>query len=350
MDKKLQKLYFNPSSPASYTGLSTFKKNIPVDLRKSADKWLTKLDVYNLHKPVIRKFQRANIIVSGIGQQYQIDLIDTGAYAAWNDNYKYILTAIDVFSKFAYVEPIKRKTGVLVTEAFEKILRRIKSTPLFIQSDQGKEFLNKNFQGLLRQRKIEFFTSLNDDIKCAIIERFQRTLMNKIFRYFTAKSSKRYIDILQKLVNSYNHTIHRSIGLAPADVNSSNQEQIWLKLYKSRRYKKPNFKVGDFVRISKTRHPFAKGYIGRWSKEIFTVTGINPTIPATYDLRDLAGENISGVFYSKELITAEKSDFYEIEKILDRRYKNRKNEYFVKWVNHPAKFNSWVNEADMKAI
>ena len=174
--------------------------------------------------------------------------------AKYNNNYKYILTVIDVLSKYAWVEPIKAKTGENLVSAFEKILEKHRKPETF-HSDKGTEFTNRKFQALLKKEGIRFFTTQNET-KASIVERFNRTLKGKMWKYFTANNMLKYMDILQKLVKSYNHSRHRSIGMRPVDVNETNESIVWQKLYCEEPEKPVRFKfdIGDQVRINKTNN------------------------------------------------------------------------------------------------
>ena len=337
--------YFTAEKPGAYGGIG-FVKTVPKNKREKAKAWLEDQDAYNLHRPVRRKFPRTKIVTSGLDGQWQIDLIDVSKYAKHNDGVKFLLTAIDCFSRYAYVRPLRKKDGVEVTRAFTDILNQGR-VPRYVQSDRGKEFLNRPFQALLAERGVKFFTSHNDDIKCAIVERFNRTLQNRLHRFFTRKNTLSYLAELQNHVKGYNATIHKSTGFAPAKVTVDDQEKVWLRLYnKPPAHKAHHFKVGDHVRISKARHVFAKGYVGRWSDELFVIKKINRTVPVTFDLQDLAGEDITGVFYNQELVKAKPPEFWAVETILDQRTRKGKREYLIKWKGYPNKFNSW--ERDVK--
>ena len=139
------------------------------------------------------------------------------------------LTVVDVLSKFAWVEPIKTKSGENLVKAFEKICKRGRQ-PEKLHTDKGTEFTNRLFQRFLKDKNILFFTTHNDT-KASIVERFNRTLKGKVWKYFTAKNTTKYIDVLQKLMYSYNHSRHRSIGMKPADVNPENESVVWQRLY-----------------------------------------------------------------------------------------------------------------------
>jgi len=140
-------------------------------------------------------------------------------------------------------------------------------------------------------------------MKAAVVERFNTTLKQKMYRYFTAKRTRRYLDVLPDLLHSYNNTHHRFIGMAPMDVTAYNENVVRERLYplkpKTLRWK---FNVGDKVRISMQRRPFKKGYVKNWSEKLFVVGTRLPTSPVTYKLKDLAGDDIKGTLYTDELL------------------------------------------------
>ena len=149
-DRKFESDYYDVGKPASYSGLSSFRNTLPKKLHESASRWLNTQDAYLLHKPVIKKFPRRKVITAGLHEQLQIDLIDVAAYAKENAGVRFLLTCIDVFSKKAWVVVLSRKDGKSTTEAFKNVLDELGFTPRVIQSDQGKEFLNKTFQNELK--------------------------------------------------------------------------------------------------------------------------------------------------------------------------------------------------------
>ena len=193
---------------------------------------------------------------------------------------------------------------------------------------------------------MHFFTTENDDIKASIVERFNRTLKSKLWRYFTKHDTLTYLDILADVVEVYNRTPHSSIGMAPLDVNDETLGQVWFRLYadSSQDYKESTLQVGDTVRISKARRTFKKGYLPQWTEEIFTIVKKQHTQPQTFILKDWSGEPLKGSFYAQELQKVVKTDHvYRIEKIL----KEEKNRVFVKWLGYPDSFNSWVRRKDL---
>ena len=188
--------------------------------------FLARRDTYTLHKPRVR-FPRRKTYSKGIADLYQIDLADVSNLAAFNDGARYLLTCIrciDVFSKRAWAVPVRTKTGRDVVNAFEKIL--IDGMPNMVQSDKGTEFLNSTFQSMLKRRGIKFYTSENKDWKASVVERFNRTFKTKMYRYFTYKNTRRYVDVLDNMLHSYNNTYHSSIRMAPAEVNVDNEHMV----------------------------------------------------------------------------------------------------------------------------
>ena len=160
-----------------------------------------------MHKPRKIRFPRRKTYSKGIRDLYQIDLADVSNLSPFNDGMRYLLTCIDVFTKRAWAIPIKAKSARGVADAFEKIVDEGQCN--MVQSDKGTEFLNSTFQAMLQRRGIHFYTSDNEDLK-ASRGAFQQNSENA--------NTRRYVDVLDDLVHSYNNTYHRSIGMAPAEV------------------------------------------------------------------------------------------------------------------------------------
>ncbi len=351
-----QETYLTPRQPGSFGGVDAIfnalkvqRPNLPVAFKKDIRKWLSEKDAYTLHKPVRRKFPRRRYVTSGIDCLWQADLVDVSNIVEFNDGYRFMFVCIDVFSKYAWVVPLKNKSGKSVNEAFGKILQSGRR-PRYLQTDKGKEFTNNLLHTTLNDVGITYYTTQNDDTKASIVERFNRTLKSKMWRYFTHANTFKYIDVIDDLVYSYNNTYHRTIRQTPSSVNKVNEKALWDRLH-GISLGKPSpgqFKAGDKVRISNSTQVFKKGYLPNWTEEIFTVEADLMTQPSTYRLRDSAGDSIEGSFYDWELQKIVKSDdVFVIEKILATRKKGRVNEYFVKWRGYPDKFNSWIKESDL---
>lgn len=343
----LEKHYYDVENPGSFGGVHRLSKtsNVPLKLTKQ---WLATQDVYTLHKPQRFKFKRRKVLAYGIGDLIQCDLIDLSKLSKYNAGIKYILTAIDVFSKFGYAIPLKSKDAGSMLEALKKLFKQTKFVVNF-QSDFGKEFYNRKVLGYLKRLKINHY-STHSEHKACVVERFNRTLKSKLFRIFTHTNSYKYIHILKSVLKSYNSSIHRTTGYAPAKVTPELEPEIFKKVYGYQSVAKYKFEANDTVRISKTKFPFRKGYLPNWTDEVFIIYKRYPSNPPTYLLQDLKGANVRGKFYEEELqkVTKTSRDFWRIEEILKSRGKGSNKEYFVKWKGFDHRFNSWIHATWMK--
>ena len=348
----LQRIYYDPKQPGSYSGASSLRRHARVG-GKAVRKWLRSQDAYTLHKRVRRKFKRRKIIVAGLDSQWQGDLIDTQNLKRHNDSCSFIFTVVDVFSKQAWARPLKSKTGPNLVKAFSSILDESSRHPQKFQTDKGTEFRNRVFQSFLKNQGIDFFVTENEDIKGAIVERFNRTLKERLWRYFTHHNTLRYIEALPLLVRAYNSTYHRAIKRAPKEVDLQNQAEVWYELYGERRPpKRPKLVVGDKVRLSGARRVFRKGYLPSWTEEVFKVSQVLSTNPTTYRIVDELEEEVKGTFYEDELqkVTVPDDKLYKVEKIISKRRTKGKVLYLVKWAGFPSKFNQWIRASHLRVL
>ena len=338
----MKKVYYDSKSPGSYGGVDRLKRNTKHSKQTVID-WLQTQDTYTLHKPIRRNFTRRRVNVGGINQQLQGDLIDVRNLKPDNDGVSFLLTLIDVFSRVAYVAPLQNKSGLSMVKAFTDYFS-VNKPPLKIQTDRGVEFKNKLVQNLFKDKGVDFFVSKNEDIKASIVERFNRTIKEKIYRYLTYNNTTRYIDDLQNIVKSYNNSYHRSIKRAPFQVNFQNQEEVWQTLYHSPvQEKEVDLKEGDRVRISKTKGVFEKGYLPNWTMELFTISQVlYRTQPRTYKLKDDNGDELEGTFYPQELQRVANKEIYRISNILKSRRNKGQQEVLIEWLGYPSSFNSWI--------
>ncbi len=202
------------------------KKKFPKLKEDAVADWLATQDTYTLHKPVCYNFGRRKVIVGGIDHQWQADLADLSSIKKHNQGYCFLLTCIDIFSKYAWVVPLFKKSGPSLTAAFTSIFEESRQ-PATLQTDQGTEFKNQKVQQLLKERNIHFFTTYNVETKASVVERFNRTIKARMWCYFTENNTLTYTDILPSLVDAYNHSYHRSIGMTPAQVTAKNEELVW---------------------------------------------------------------------------------------------------------------------------
>ena len=193
MDKLLDSIYYNTASPACYGGIDAVFREAKIDApgirRKDVKEYLERQNTYTLHKPLQRKFRRNKIVAIGIDSHWQADLCDMQKLAKYNEGYKFILTCIDVFSKYGWAQPVKDKTPEKVKDAFLKILKQGRK-PWWLFTDRGKEFLGKPFQDLMEKKMIiHYVASSFPDVKCPNVERYNRTLKTRLWKYFTQRKT-----------------------------------------------------------------------------------------------------------------------------------------------------------------
>lgn len=302
-----------------------------------------KTEVVNeLHRPARKNYKRRRVILKGLYDLFQADLVEMIPYSKFNRGYRYILIVINAFSKYVWAYPLKTKTGSDVTNAMKELLLSLKNTPKNLQTDMGKEFYNKQFGNLMKTFNINHYSSYSN-IKSSIVERVNRTLKNIMWKEFSLKGSYKWLDLIAEVVQRYNTTKHRTTGFKPVDVNRKNEKIILGTAYNYIKTVDPKirkFKNKDHVRISKHREAFTKGYTPNWSTEIFTIAKVKLTNPTTYILKDSRNQEIMGGFYEQELQKVKHPDIYLVEKVLKRRGQK----VFVKWLGLDNTHNSWISK------
>ena len=228
-----------------------------------------------LHKPRKINFTRRKVISYHIDHIWGIDLITMIKYSKQYKNYEYILTVIDFFSKYSWCYPLKSKKSEEIINSFKDIFKKSKRKPKCIQSDEGTEFTYNQAQTFFKNDNIKWYHTYNRDIKCSICERYNRTILNKIYKNFTLNNTI-WINDFDKLVNEYNNSYHRSIKMKPIDASKkSNEDMVRNDLYNFKiTNKKPKFSIGDKVRVSLLKYTFEKSYNSNYSQEIFIIDDI----------------------------------------------------------------------------
>lgn len=361
MNNKILEKYTTPSFPGSFSGVDKLYRALKEDNPKlklaDVTKELSQHETYTLHRPIKKKYKTSQVVVSGIDDTWQIDLVDMATAADENDDYRYILTVIDVFSKYAWAVASKKKDKNSIADAFNSILAATKRRPKRIQADEGTEFYNAVFKGIMKKHSIKLYSTFSV-LKASIVERFNRTLKQKMWRVFTLNKNHEYMSILPQLVFSYNNTYHRSIKTKPVLVNKKNESDIWNTLYgidyEAQLYEGPKLeylklKVGDLVRISKYKNKFEKGYTSNWIPEIFVINKVLQQDPMVYKIKDLESEDVMGDFYAPELQKVSEDIYpeggvYVIEEILQTRKntKTKKIEKLVKYIGREA--TEWITQ------
>jgi len=317
-------------------------------------KWSNEL-ADELHKPIRKKFQKRLVFAKNVDDIWAADLVEMQSLARFNNGNKYILMVIDVFSKYGWAVALKSKTGIAVADALRSIIKKEKKPPAMLWTDKGKEFYNKHVAEVLRKyNNIHLYSTENEE-KASVVERWNRTIKTKMWKYFSANNTKRYIDILDQLIHRYNNTKHRAIGCTPTVARQPASYQhvfktLYAKKVEDRRPVVPKFHIGDKVRIVKKKKTFEKGYFPNWTEEIFIISSVKDTKPPTYTIHDLQGESIKGSFYEAELQKS-KQDIFRIEKVIKKRKrKNVGEEAYVKWKGYNSDFNSWVPVSELQKL
>ena len=286
---------------------------------------------------IIRKFEKRKVYSTFKDNIWRVDLVDMQLLSKYNKGIRFLLCVIDIFSKYAWVVPLKDKKGIRLVKAFQIILKQLNKKPNKIWVDKGPEFYNAYFKKWLRDNDIVMYSTHNEG-KSVIAERFIKTLKSKIYKHMTSISKNVYIDKLDDIVDECNNTCHTTIKMKPIDV----KDNKYINISKEINNKYPKFQVGDRVRISKYKNIFAKGYMPNWSGEVFVIKKVKNTIPCTYVINDLNGEEIIGTFYEKELQKTNQEEF-RIEKVIRRKG----DKLYVKWKGYDNSFNSWIDKKDI---
>lgn len=304
---------------------------------------MSKAQVVNeLHRLARKNFPRRRVIQRGIDDLWQADLVELQPYASMNSGYRYLLTVIDTFSKFAWAIPLKTKTASDTTIAMQSILNGERRC-LNLQVDNGSEFYNKRFKSLMQKYDINLYSTFSN-LKASIVERWNRTLKGRMWKAFSLQGTYKWITIIDQLVHDYNNTIHSTIKMKPIDVTKDLEKHLLTTVYNNIKIAgRAKLKVGDLVRISKYKGIFEKSYTHNWSTEIFKIVKVQITNPVTYLLEDLHNEKIAGGFYEYELQKSLAPDVYLVEKIIRKSGKR----VYVKWLGLPATENSWIDSKDI---
>lgn len=312
---------------------------------------------YTLHRGNLVRFPRRKILAPKPRTIIACDLGDFCSLQKYNNGVKYILICVDVYSRLMQTQTLKTKNSSEVLVALKKILEE---TPQFlgvrrIFTDRGREFYNKSVQNYFNKKNIKLY-SVFSEMKSSIVERAIRTLKHKLYHYMTQANSLKYIHILPKVVDVYNHTFHRMLKNTPHAIHKlQNIEDIrrqfkvmYLNNDSSITAISPRLHLGQHVRLAKRRNIFHKGFWHQNTEEIFVVSHIDRTHPIpTYKIKDLNNETISGMFYEQELIATSLPDYFPVTVLQSRKTSKGHREYFVKWRGYPDSANSWIKAQDI---
>ena len=367
MDKwkdDLKDIYYDPKVPGSLSGPSKFRqavqdRKIPLG-KGNIQKWLSTQEDYSTTRHVRRTFERNRMTVAGLDSIWDADLIDLQKLSKVNGGVKYLLLVIDIFSRYVWIRPLKSKEGLELYSAFNSIFDTGRK-PSSLRTDGGREFSNRVVSKVYKEYNVHHYTTHND-LQANYAERAIKTIKSRLWRYMRHKKSSKYKDIVQDVVNSYNATIHRSLGRAPNEITPENADESRWDQYLLKEKNSPKlvkslikfrFKIGTHVRIPHERNAFRRAYSEQWTPEVFVIFRRfrREGIPV-YKVTDLDGDPLEGTFYQDELqqIMFNVDAEFRIEKVLKRRKRRgHAAEIYVKWQSWPSKYNQWIPASEIKS-
>lgn len=359
METILKRLYDDPSSHAAYAGVQRLweeaQKELPTIKKRDVREWLRGHRTYTLHFPQRIHFPRSRTIPAGFMTDVQADLADMQAFSRQNRGARYILVAIDVLSKQLFAVPVKNKSSKDMVHAFKELFAQMPMKPHRLFTDKGKEFENRAVKELFEEEQIEKYKPNSSMVKASLAERCIRNLRSRLHRYFSEHTTNKWVDVLPKIVEGINNSRSRAHGMIPAQIGHHNAQQVWGHMYgpadrflRPNRYlrRQPKYHKGDFVRMSRNRGAFNKGYWPSYSDEIMIIDKVKASNPPRYKLVDEQGEPFSGYFYESDLqrVRRDENTTFRIEKRLrTRRQKDGTKEWLCKFYEDPRLY--WLDES-----
>lgn len=297
-----------------------------------------------LHAPVKKKFERRHVVSYGVDDVWSCDLVEMQEWSKENNGYRYLLTIVDVYSKFAWGVPLLDKKSNTVLEAFKRVVKSSGRTPRHMWVDEGKEFYNSKMDAWIKENDMIRY-STHGEHKSAVVERFNRNLKSKMWKRFTAENTRNWVSMLDKLMLEYNNTFHSTIKMTPTEALTkkvSSRTDVTVDV-------QAKFEIGDKVRVSRIKGLFEKGYLPNWSEALYTVHEVRATDPITYILKDMNGDIVTGGFYTEELQKS-KQEVFRIEKVLERKKIKGIEHGLVKWLGYNKKFNEWKPISEIEKL
>lgn len=302
-EKFLDKSYIQ--GPAAFGSVKNLQKQTKLPL-KTVKSFLASQNAHTKYLNAVKKFPRLKVIAYRINEIWSMDVAYVDKLAKYNKNYKYLLVAVDVLSRYLRVVPLKNKSAEEAARAFKQMIRVKK--PEKVWTDKGTEFKGA-FKQLCEKHQIHTY-STQSETKSAFAERNIRSLKTIIYKYLEKNWTWEYIHKLDDFVKTINSRVNRMTGLAPNKVFKKHEPYLvsLANEASAKLVRKPKFSIGEKVRIAKKDLPFKKGYQQNFTDEIFEIVKIPTVNPPTYHLVDDAGEVIQGKFYERELVQVQKNE------------------------------------------
>lgn len=310
--------------------------------------------IYTRYKPYKKLKYHIPTYVYRKRQLIQLDItyFEHPAYVRASGGYPYLLTCIDVFTKYVWCYPIKDKSAATIVKCMQQLFTELETLPELISTDRGTEFKNRLFENLLRERGVRQHYATSDR-KCAVVERFNLTIQQLVYKLMDYHNTTNWVSVLPQALKIYLNRVHTTTKFSPID-GEKEENHAAIRETLETKYKeaeenrvKPKFKVGDHVRIWVHRGKFKRGYTQNYTDEYFKVKEVLDNLPQPrYILEDLLGEEVDFILFQNELVgyTPKEGEEFRIEKIVARRTRNGRRECLVKWIGWPDKYNSWEPE------
>ena len=358
----INEAYFD-DNPFSFGGKYKLVKQYGSKNEEIIDDALEQNDIYSRFKEYKRARKFSPIYIYAKRELFQADVgfIDK-EYAEASGGYKYIFAVIDCFTKYSWVYPLKANTANSAIECFKDVLSRCGQKPEMLNTDRGSEFKNKAFAKYMKDEKIHHYFSYSDR-KCPIVERFMKTIQQKIYKICAQKRTLNWITALDQALKIYLTGYHSTIKMSPREAEKEERQtelvETYAKTYAKADEKpqKAKFKVGDTVRIYYKRHAFHRAYDENFTREYFTITEVLDNLPVIrYKLKDYSGEPIVGSFFQNELVPYKHSldgadDIWEANPIAERiNRRTKKKQYKMNWVGWPSKYDEWVDSDNQYSL
>ena len=244
---------------------------------------LTKIFIDEVYsKPPKKNYPTNKTIIKSIDDTWSSDLLDMNDYGPKNNKgYRYILVIIDNFSKFGWTTPLRNKYAQSITDAFSEIIKSSNRKPNLLETDDGREYVNKKFDEFLNNYNIKRY-SRNTALRAVFAERFNRTVRNLLKKPVFEKGRADWISELPSVIKQYQNSFHHSIKMKPIEASKkSNQKLVYNILKDDREIQKPKFQLGQLVRSADIKRVFSKGDSTNWSYKLYTITEvIHNTFPS----------------------------------------------------------------------
>ena len=325
--------------------------------KTDVDTALSNNDIYSRYKQHRKSKTYSPIYVHKKRELFQSDVVffTNKEFVNVNHGYKYLFTTIDVFTKMAWIYPMKDNKCKTVLDCFKDILSKCGEKPERLNSDRGSELICNQFAKYLKDNKIHHYLSYSLR-KCPVIERFNLTIQRLLYKIMKKNNSYEWTKFLDQAMKIYLNRKHRTVNMSPIEAEKDKNEMDVRRTYFEKYIKadvkkqKPKFSVGDSVRIFKERGTFHRGYMEDFTIETFTIAEVLSNLPVPrYKLKEANGDVVVGSFFQDELVQYNPSEFYEID-VLKTRGKGKKKEFLVHYRGWPNTYDEWKKASNMKYL